>query len=389
MNRSGQAVGALARFYKIPVEQVLVLHDESRPPARPGQDRARRGPRRPQRPEGHPGRAGRPPASGASASASAIRARWGWPSRWPTSCCIRRAAKSRARSMPCSTAAAPSCRAARRRVRAGHAPAARRQQALDSQPQTLAAPASYSQPHADSRPRPPDLPARSGRVLALFLRRPAAQAARPARRQRPWPSDWLPGIRPGRVLAWAGLLWAVNLFALGPIAVAAAGLGGAAHRIDSQQHPGHHGGVLGTRGRRAVVPLRPAQAEAGAVALPAGAALVLWGPMGWTAALLACVLLAACLPLRRGRASRARWRIDWRRAYCLRYGVVFHLVALTFAAVHLHNFVLNDTTVWCCPCSCCPSGSPVLVLGLDALHARHWRPLDGPCTRCSTRGRCW
>lgn len=28
MNRSGQAVGALARFYKIPSEQVLVLHDE-------------------------------------------------------------------------------------------------------------------------------------------------------------------------------------------------------------------------------------------------------------------------------------------------------------------------------------------------------------------------
>ncbi|GAA5232670.1 aminoacyl-tRNA hydrolase [Verticiella sediminum] len=28
MNRSGQSVGALARFYKIPPEQVLVVHDE-------------------------------------------------------------------------------------------------------------------------------------------------------------------------------------------------------------------------------------------------------------------------------------------------------------------------------------------------------------------------
>src|SRR5690606_3557166 len=28
MNRSGQAVGALARFYKLAPEQVLVLHDE-------------------------------------------------------------------------------------------------------------------------------------------------------------------------------------------------------------------------------------------------------------------------------------------------------------------------------------------------------------------------
>jgi len=28
MNRSGQAVGALARFYKVPVESILVIHDE-------------------------------------------------------------------------------------------------------------------------------------------------------------------------------------------------------------------------------------------------------------------------------------------------------------------------------------------------------------------------
>lgn len=28
MNRSGQSVGAIARFYKVPVESVLVLHDE-------------------------------------------------------------------------------------------------------------------------------------------------------------------------------------------------------------------------------------------------------------------------------------------------------------------------------------------------------------------------
>ena len=28
MNRSGQSVGAIARFYKVPVESILVLHDE-------------------------------------------------------------------------------------------------------------------------------------------------------------------------------------------------------------------------------------------------------------------------------------------------------------------------------------------------------------------------
>jgi len=41
MNRSGQAVGALARFYKLPVESVLVLHDEL--DLAPGQVKLKRG----------------------------------------------------------------------------------------------------------------------------------------------------------------------------------------------------------------------------------------------------------------------------------------------------------------------------------------------------------
>jgi len=41
MNRSGQAVGALTRFYKLPVESVLVLHDEL--DLAPGQVKLKRG----------------------------------------------------------------------------------------------------------------------------------------------------------------------------------------------------------------------------------------------------------------------------------------------------------------------------------------------------------
>jgi PTH1 family peptidyl-tRNA hydrolase len=41
MNRSGQAVGALARFYKIPTEEILVVHDEL--DLLPGQVRCKRG----------------------------------------------------------------------------------------------------------------------------------------------------------------------------------------------------------------------------------------------------------------------------------------------------------------------------------------------------------
>jgi len=41
MNRSGQAVGALMRFFKIPVEQILVVHDELDLP--PGTIRLKKG----------------------------------------------------------------------------------------------------------------------------------------------------------------------------------------------------------------------------------------------------------------------------------------------------------------------------------------------------------
>ena len=41
MNRSGQAVAALARFYKIPLEQILVAHDELDVP--PGELRVKQG----------------------------------------------------------------------------------------------------------------------------------------------------------------------------------------------------------------------------------------------------------------------------------------------------------------------------------------------------------
>lgn len=196
-----------------------------------------------------------------------------------------------------------------------------------------------------------------------FLRHPTPRRLPGRRATSGLASDWLPGIRPGRVLAWAGLLWVVNLFALGPIAVAAAGLGGASHRIDPDNIPA----LIAVFWAPIVEELlfryglrRPLQAL---WLCPLALPLVLWGPMGWTAALLACLLLAVSLPLRRGRASRSGWRIDWRRIYCLRYGLVFHLVALIFAAVHLHNFVLNDTALWMLPLLVLPQWVTGLVLG--------------------------
>lgn len=181
------------------------------------------------------------------------------------------------------------------------------------------------------------------------------------------------------------MLWALNLFALGPIAVTVAGAGGAMHRLDPANIPWLTAilwaplveELLFRYGLR-----RPAQALWFCpMVLPA----ILWGAQGWTLALVAVAVWLAWLSLRRGRASLAGWDTSWRRYYSYRFGLVFHLVALTFAAVHLNNFSLSQTPCGCCRCWCCPNGPPAWCwdgCGCGAASARRSR-----CTRCSTAAR--
>lgn len=72
-----------------------------------------------------------------------------------------------------------------------------------------------------------------------FLCRPTLRGRLPGRRaDSGWASDWRPGVSASRLLAWAAVLWALNLFALGPIAVTVAGAGGAMHRLTRPTSPG-------------------------------------------------------------------------------------------------------------------------------------------------------
>ena len=176
-------------------------------------------------------------------------------------------------------------------------------------------------------------------------------------------ADWWPGIRPGRLLAWAGLLWALNLFALGPLAVMAAGLGGATHRIDPANLPWLTAIIwaplveemLFRYGLR-----RPLQVL---WLVPALMPVVLYGPQLWTGLLLAAFMLLACWGVRPREAMLTGWDTTWRRYYLKHFGLVFHLVALTFAAVHLTNFVYSKTPYWLMPLLVLPQWLTGLVLG--------------------------
>jgi len=206
-----------------------------------------------------------------------------------------------------------------------------------------------------------------GRELREFLRfvgRPALSPRWPGMRAGDgWSRDWRPGAGWRRLLAWAGCLWAVNLFALGPVALAAAGAGGASPRIDIHALPVLQAilwapiaeELLFRYGLR-----RPFQAL---WMVPVMAVAVLSGPHGWTAAMVAAAVLLCRRQSRQARApARARIR-PWLRAYRRGFPWVFHLAALAFAAVHLNNYSLNQMPIWMMPMLVLPQWVTGLALG--------------------------
>ena len=109
------------------------------------------------------------------------------------------------------------------------------------------------------------------------------------------------------------------------------------------------------------------------------------GPRIWTGLLLAAFLLLAVWALIRRAQPLQGWDTTWRRYYLKHFGLVFHLATLTFAAVHLSNFVFSKTPYWLLPLLCCRNGSRVwrwAGCGCAGVSARPSR-----CTPFSTRGR--
>jgi len=202
--------------------------------------------------------------------------------------------------------------------------------------------------------------------LRQFLRCPRLnrRAVAPA-----WLSDWQINIGWRRLLIWAACLWAINLLLLGPLALLAAGQGGATHRINLDNLP-----VL-----TAVLwaPLveeflfryglrRPVQAVWLA---PVMALVVLNGPQFWTGALVAAVVLLS-IHVSRTSAQPSAYGWRWRRHYVRHFGLVFYLASLAFASVHLFNYRgIDQMPVWLMPLLILPQWTTGLVLGW--LRVRH------------------
>ena len=209
------------------------------------------------------------------------------------------------------------------------------------------------------------------RDLLPFIRRPSVAPRLPGRRASDgyW-QDWFPSVRPLRLLQWAGLMWAINLLFLGPIAVMAAGLGGATHRIDLQNIPWLTALIWAPVVEELVFRHGLRRLKDLWWLLPLGIAALLNGPTWWGGWFLAACLALAWLPYGSGWPM-ARRPLPWgvRRTYLVHFPWVFHLSSLSFSAVHLYNFNLAQTPVWLLPLLVLPQWVTGMVLGW--LRTRH------------------
>lgn len=202
------------------------------------------------------------------------------------------------------------------------------------------------------------------RDFVRFVLRPRFGPRLPGRRVGDgWWEDWFPGLPVGRLFKWACFLWAVNLVFLGPIAVMAAGAGGATHRLDIQNIPWLQALLWAPVVEELVFRYalrRPALAW---WLIPAAVGAMFMGAT-WGAMLLVGAILALCwLPYLLG-LSYARRSLPWR--YRLKYRRwfpwIFHSAALLFAGVHLYNFNLHQTPLWLMPLLVLPQWLTGLVL---------------------------
>lgn len=187
-----------------------------------------------------------------------------------------------------------------------------------------------------------------------------------------WHTDWFSSLRIGRLLQWAGLLWAINVLLLGPIAVAVAGLSGAQHRLQLDNLPWLQAVLWAPLVEELV--FRYGLRRLGAVVwlVPAALVALLAGPGALTLALVGLIVLASWWPCRSAGSRRAApssrqtrlvlgsWSI--RRYYRRHFFWVLHTSCLAFAAIHLANFSHSATPFWALPLLVLPQWLTGLVL---------------------------
>lgn len=179
-----------------------------------------------------------------------------------------------------------------------------------------------------------------------------------------WYTDWFPAVSIKRLLQWAALLWTINLLVLGPLAIMAAGAGGATHRLNIHAIPWLTALLWAPLVEELV--FRYALRRPGMLLwlVPLSVIALFMGPRWYGIALVGGLLLACWVPyLVRSNYWVQPLRWSSRRLYLNCFPWVFHLACMSFAALHLYNFQLAQTPWWLLPVLVLPQWLTGLVLG--------------------------
>lgn len=198
-----------------------------------------------------------------------------------------------------------------------------------------------------------------------FVRRPQPGPRLPGSRGGDgfW-RDWFPALRLTRLLQWALLMWAINLLFLGPIAVAAAGMGGATHRLNLNNIPWLMALLWAPLVEELVFRWGLRRLKHLWLLLPLAAAAMLSGPDLGGGLFVAAFLMLCWVPYAWAwPVARRPLRWAWRRRQISYFPWIFHLSSVAFSAVHLYNFNLAQTPLWLLPLLVLPQWVTGMVLG--------------------------
>ena len=177
-----------------------------------------------------------------------------------------------------------------------------------------------------------------------------------------WMADWLPALGWQRLLAWAATLWLINIFALGPVVLTVFEMSGATHRINVNNLPWFQAIIWAPIVEELLFRFglrRPLQA----VWMIPLMVVVLLNGLAWWSDFLLVATIALCLWTRARSTGPGVMAWLWLRRYRAVFPYVFHLVAITFAAVHIRNFVYTDLEWWMMVVLVTPQWITGLVLG--------------------------
>jgi|SRR5690625_1659367 len=214
-----------------------------------------------------------------------------------------------------------------------------------------------------------------------FVWRPKLNPRMPANRLgKGWWVDWTAGLQFKRLLQWVAILWLFNMFLFGPLAAAAAGMGGAEHRLNLHQIPWLHALIWAPVVEELVFRFglrRPAQLV---WFLPLMVLCLFMGP-AWYVQML---LVAALAVVFAGPATKKphfwpkqgkntlrfkavvfgyAWPWSWRKRYINYFHWFFYGSTVLFAGLHLYNFNLQQVPLSIWPFLVVPQCFTGLALG--------------------------